>query len=156
LAVWWAREPRTETRVVIELLLMMDAPGRSRRCGTARRDSSKGHQDVEMDRLPDVVDARVEERRRDLPTGVVDEDVESTELLDGAVDHAGKRAEIFHVGGIADRSPAVRFDRLGNALDVGLGARDDGDGGTGLGQPASDAGTDASAAAGDEGDLVLE
>ena len=98
----------------------------------------------------------VERSSRHGPAGVVDQDVESAELLDGS----GHEPLVFgfdgDVGHHDQRSSAPSTHRLGHFLQVGFGPGGQHHIGTGLGQPEGDAPSDPEARTRDDGDPAVE
>ena len=84
--------------------------------------------------------------------GVVHDDVDAAEAVDGRVDERLQRVELAHVGGDADRLAAHGLQELlGLGAGVGLAARDR-DLGAGRDEALGDRAPDAARAAGDDRD----
>src|SRR3712207_5339488 len=93
-----------------------------------------------------------------LDTGIVDENVEAAEALQGEAHHPGDLARFGHVGSRIDRL-AARLTSKGfkGVVDLlGLAETIDDHGGSGRGEGASDAKANAAGRAGHDGDLAVQ
>ena len=109
-----------------------------------------------MDGVPDVVHAGVEERRRDLSTGVVDEDVQAAERFDGAVNQSRQSVEVSDISRQSKGPTARRHDLVRQGVHIRLGPGHHGNSGSGFRKAPCDARADAPPTAGDERDPVAE
>ena len=106
---------------------------------------------------------RVGQRPPPQRTGVVDEDVDAAEALEGAGGDGLDLRLVAHVARHGQRPAAGRLDlggdlvdRAGELLRRGLAARGDDDGAARPRQAERDGPADAAARAGDDGDSILE
>jgi hypothetical protein len=145
---WWT----------LEMLMMLPPFSSARKW----RMASRAHRNA--DHLVEVVRGKLVRRPRDLDAGVVDEDVDPTELLDGIADHpdhvvlAGDVAldeHVTHAGlpdlvdaGVHLLLRAGRFARHAQVVDRNVGAV--------LCEPDGDRLADARGSAGDENVLALQ
>ena len=107
--------------------------------------------EVERDHPVPLLDRGVDDRAEQHHPGVVDHDVESAELLRGALDGRDRLLAIGDVG--LDREAA---DLRGQRVEPVLAPRGDGDGRALLGERARRRLADPAARAGDERDRVLQ
>ena len=126
------------------------------RCGTARLRQQERGRDVEPQRGFERTLARLEHRAGEPAARVVHQDVDAAELADRGVDEAVQIVGDGHVGAHRETAAAACADRGRSRVDVGLGAGGTDDVGAGFGQTDRNAGADALARAGDDGDAAVE
>ena len=112
------------------------------------------HRHIEVKRLLDLVDGGVEERLGNRTAGIVDDDVESAELCDRAVDDVREFAEVIYVSGKHQRSTAECLNFGSYGFKVGFGTGREHNVSTGSSEGCGDCRADAFAGAGDDCDLI--
>ena len=104
----------------------------------------------------EVPDARVEQRPRGGAAGVVHDDVDAAELLDGSGRERDEVVGVVRVGGDHERPPTEPAHLLGDDVELLLGAGRQHEVGAGLGERQRGGGADAPSGAGDDGDLSVD
>ena len=154
-AVPYATKPRSRSRPIAEEMLTI-APlallEHVRHRGLAQHERGGG---VEVEGALEVAGAGVEERPGDGAAGVVHDDVEPAELVDGTAHERDHRVVLDHVGGDHERRAAEVPDLPGHDLELLGGPGREQDVGTRLGQRERRGGADAAARAGDDRDLAV-
>jgi hypothetical protein len=112
--------------------------------------------DVEVERRLEGLVGELEHRRGRRSPGVVDQDVDPPELLDGLGDQPVQVAGLVDVAGDRQGAAPEAADLLGGHLDLLGGAGGADHVGAGLAEGVGDAATDAAPGSGDDGDLVID
>ena len=103
-----------------------------------------------------AADAGVQERLRHGAAGVVDDDVDAAERLDGGVHQALEGVQVAHVGDDGHGLAAGGADVGGDLVQLALGPGGQDHVGADVGVGAGDGGADAPATPGDDGHLPVE
>ncbi len=152
----WASVPRTAFLPATEPMFTITPPPALEHVGHGEAAELERHRDVEVERVLELLDPRVEEGPRHRAARVVHHDVDAAELGDGAVDEPRDHAEVVHVAGEHVGPPAPVADGPGHVLEVGRRAGRQGHVGAGGRVEPGDGRPDPLAGAGDHGDLAVE
>ena len=112
--------------------------------------------EVDVDDLAELVGLLARRRVGGPDAGVVDEDVDAPELLDGGVDERLAVLGLGDVGGDRDRPPARRLDELLGLLQLLDAPRAERDVGAGLSQRLGERHPEARRGSGDDRDLAVQ